>query len=210
MKKKGIVIVLAMLLALCIGVGATLAFITVETQSIKNTFTYGDINIDLWESEIKADGTLGDKKSSLNSKVEQSGFKMIPGNTIAKDPTVTVKKGSEACWLFIKIEKSSNFDTFMTFEIIDGSDGWTALGDRYTGVYYRAVGAVDTDTNFPVLKDNRVSVKNTVLKTDLNALSHDTLPTLTFTAYAVQQANVADATTAWAIAVNEGKPVTNP
>lgn len=196
MKKKGIVIVLAMLLALCIGVGATLAFITVETQSIKNTFTYGDINIDLWEHKINADGlTLGTEVI----KTSQSGFKMIPGNTIAKDPTVTVKAGSEACWLFIEIVKDNNFDYFMTFEIAGGSDGWTAL-DGYTGVYYRAVGAVDTDTDFPVLKGNQVSVKNTVLKTDLNALSDTTLPTLTFTAYAVQQANVADATTAWEIA----------
>lgn len=196
MKKKGIVIVLAMLLALCIGVGATLAFITVETQSIKNTFTYGDINIDLWESEIKADGTLGDKKSSLNSKVEQSGFKMIPGNTIAKDPTVTVNKGSEACWLFIKIEKGNNFDYFMTFEI---AGGWNSLAGE-DGVYYQAVDAVTTDTDFPVLKGNQVSVKNTVLKTDLNALSDATLPTLTFTAYAVQKANVNSAAEAWAIA----------
>ena len=208
MKKKIIVAIVALVLAIVCAVGGTLAWLSMKTDAIVNTFTYGDINIDLWEHKIKADGLTLD--TAVVVRASQSGFKMIPGSTIAKDPTVTVKADSEACWLFIKIEKSSNFDTFMTFEIIDGSDGWTALGDGYTGVYYRAVGAVDTDTNFPVLKDNRVSVKNTVLKTDLNALSHDPLPTLTFTAYAVQQANVADATTAWKIAENGGDPVTNP
>ena len=135
---------------------------------------------------------------------------MIPGSTIAKDPTVTVKADSEACWLFIKIEKENNFDKFMTFEIIEGSDGWTAL-DGYTGVYYRAVAATASDTDFPVLKDNQVSVKNTVRKTDLTALSDTTpptLPTLTFTAYAVQKANVNSAAEAWKIAENDGAPVT--
>ena len=196
MKKKGIAIVLAMLLALCIGVGATLAFITVETQSIKNTFTYGDINIDLWEHKIKADGLTLD--TAVVVRASQSGFKMIPGSTIAKDPTVTVKADSEACWLFIKIEKGNAFDDFMTYTI---AEGWTELS---AGVYYRAVAATVSDTNFPVLKDNQVSVKADVLKTKLNELTDTTLPTLTFTAYAVQQANVTDAATAWTIAQNNG------
>lgn len=193
MKKKGIAIVLAMLLALCIGVGATLAFITVETQSIKNTFTYGDINITLTETDADVDG-----------KLNENSYKMVPGNKIAKDPTVTVKENSEACWLFIKIKKSSNFDDFMTFEI---AGGWNSLAGE-DGVYYQAVDAVTTDKALPVLKDNQVSVKNTVLKTDLNALSDATLPTLTFTAYAVQQANVGSAAEAWEIAKNGGDPVT--
>ena len=202
MKKKGIVIVLAMLLALCAGIGATLAYIFVGTTPITNTFTYGDINIDLWEHKIKADGMTLD--TAVEIRTSQSGFKMIPGSTIAKDPTVTVKADSEACWLFIKIEKGNDFDDFMTYTI---AEGWTELS---AGVYYRAVAATVSDTNFPVLKDNQVSVKADVLKTKLNELTNTTLPTLTFTAYAVQQANVADATTAWKIADNNGKPVTNP
>lgn len=174
--KKGIILVLAMVMAVCIGVGATLAYLFVETTPVTNTFEYGDINITLTE-------TTGTK------------YKMVPGNTIAKNPKVTVKEDSEACWLFVKVVESENFNTFMTYGI---ADGWTAL-DGEDGVYYREVEATTEDTGFSVLAGDKVTVKNTVTKGDLTADTF-TAPTLTFTAYAVQKANVATPAAAWAIA----------
>lgn len=172
--KKKVLSIVAVVLVLCCAIGGTLAWLTDKTDSVVNTFTVGDINIELTESE------------NLN-------LKMVPGNTITKDPKVTVKDGSEACWLFVKVEKSANFDSFMTYEM---ADGWTALPD-VTGVYYREVAATTAATDFSVLKGDSVSVKDTVTKADLNALTQNTFPTLTFTAYAVQKDNVADAATAW-------------
>lgn len=188
MKKKATIAVTALLLVLCFAIGGTLAWLKAETKPVVNTFTYGDINIDLSESE------------NLN-------LKMIPGNDIKKDPTVTVKANSEDCWLFVRVKASDNFDTFMTYAI---ADGWTAL-DANTGVYYREVTASDKDQEFNVLKDNTVTVKNTVTKQMLNALDKNedgsdktenekTYPTLTFTAYAVQKDNVNSAADAWVIA----------
>lgn len=172
--KKKVLSIVAVVLVLCCAIGGTLAWLTDKTDSVVNTFTVGDINIELTESE------------NLN-------LKMVPGNTITKDPKVTVKDGSEACWLFVKVEKSANFDSFMTYEM---ADGWTALPD-VTGVYYREVAATTAATDFSVLKDNSVLVKDGVTKTMLNGLDETTFPTLTFTAYAVQKDNVADAATAW-------------
>lgn len=172
--KKKVLSIVAVVLVLCCAIGGTLAWLTDKTASVKNTFTVGDINIDLTESK------------NLN-------LKMVPGNTISKDPKVTVKANSEACWLFVKVEKSSNFDSFMTYAM---ADGWTAL-PGVTGVYYREVAATTAATDFSVLKDNSVLVKDSVTKTMLNGLGETTFPTLTFTAYAVQKDNVADAATAW-------------
>ena len=62
-----------------------------------------------------------------------------------------------------------------------------------TNVYYREVKATDTAREFPVLKGNIVTVSDQLTKGDIQA----TPPTLTFTAYAVQQENIADAKTAW-------------
>lgn len=188
MKKKAIVAVVALVLVLCCAMGGTLAWLVAKTDPVVNTFTYGDINIDLSESD-------------------DLDLKMIPGNSIKKDPVVTVKKGSEACWLFVEVKESENFDDFMTYAI---ADGWTAL-DANTGVYYREVTASDKDQEFNVLKDNTVTVKNTVTKQMLNALDKNedgsdktenekTYPTLTFTAYAVQKDNVNSAADAWVIA----------
>lgn len=198
MKKKATIAVTALLLVLCFAIGGTLAWLKAETKPVVNTFTYGDINIDLSESE------------GLD-------LKMIPGNDIEKDPTVTVKAGSEACWLFVEVEESDNFDNFMTYAI---AEGWTLYDTGTTGsnidtvtnkdyVIYREVTALDKDQEFNVLKDNTVTVKNTVTKQMLNALdknedgsdkpeSEKTYPTLTFTAYAVQKDGFNTAALAWA------------
>ena len=160
-------------LIVCATVAGTLAWLTDKTEPVVNTFTVGDINIELKE-------TTGET------------YKMVPGIELEKDPTVTVKAGSEACWLFVKVEKSGNFDSFMTFEM---ADGWIALSG-HAGVYYRNVDATNADTGFDVLKDKKVMVLETVTKTMLEGAKTNA-PTLTFTAYAVQKDGINDATTAW-------------
>ena len=174
MKKNVLIPIVAIALVLCCVVGGSLAWLVDQTDPVKNTFTVGDINIDLTETT--------------------TDYKMVPGNTIAKDPTVTVKADSEASWLFVKVTASSNLDEFMTYAI---ADGWTPLTGE-DGVYYRQVPATEADTTFAVLKDNAVSVKDTVTKEQLNALEADTYPTLTFQAYAVQSDNVTTAADALA------------
>lgn len=160
-------------LIVCATVAGTLAWLTDTTAPVVNTFTVGDINITLTESE-------------------NLDLKMVPGQPIEKDPKVTVKAGSEACWLFVKVDKSVNFDGFMTFEM---ADGWIALSG-HAGVYYRNVDATNADTGFDVLKDKKVMVLETVTKTMLEGAKTNA-PTLTFTAYAVQKDGINDATTAW-------------
>lgn len=172
--KKTLTILLAFVLVLGIAVGGTVAWLTDKTEEVKNTFTIGNINIDLTESD-------------------DLDLKMVPGKTITKDPKVTVVANSEACWLFVEVKESANFESFMTYDM---AAGWTALSG-VDGVYYREVAAVSADTDFAVLKDNQVKVLDTVTKAQLDDLTADTLPTLTFTAYAVQKDNIADAATAW-------------
>ena len=172
MKKKSLALVLALAMIVVCVVGGTLAWLIATTGSVTNTFTYGDINIKLEETDatVSADGSATKE------------FKMIPGYTIDKDPKVTVKAGSEKCFLFVKVEKSTNFDSFMTYDM---ADGWTALAG-VNGVYYRVVDASATNQEFGVLKNDKVTVSGDVTKAMLNALTEATQPTLTFTAYACQ------------------------
>lgn len=149
-------------------VAATLAYLTDTTDTIKNTFVAGDINITLTETE----GTE---------------FKMVPGTTIAKDPTVTVKAGSEACWLFVKLDKSENFDTYLSYTI---ETGWTALGGVDGVVYFRRVDETAVDTEFSVLAGDAVTAKENVTKAQYNGIGDDK-PTLSVTAYAIQYAGFA-------------------
>ena len=163
--RKAFLFALAAVLLIGCSVGGTLAWLTAETDAVKNTFTVGDINITLAETERE--------------------YKMVPGCTIDKDPKVTVKAGSEACWLFVKIEESENLDDFITYTVVTGENGWTAL-EGVDGVYYRKVEAVTADTGFDILADNQVTVKDTVTKKMMGELTENTQPTLTFTAYASQ------------------------
>lgn len=172
---------LALVLMLTCAVGGTLAWLVSASDPVVNTFTYGDINITLTESDT------GDDDGNENT----NKYKMMPGAAITKDPKVTVIKGSEACWLFVKLEKSDNFDTFMEYAM---EEGWVQLKDEngavVEGVFFRAVSAeeaADADKEFVVIKDNTVSVKGEVTKAMLNALTDATYPSLTITAYAVQQ-----------------------
>lgn len=171
MKKKTLALVLALTLLVAGVVGGTLAWLTDRTAEVKNTFTVGDISIDL--TETTAD------------------YKMVPGNTIAKDPTVTVKANSETCWLFVEVTESENHNNFITYTI---ANGWTELE---SGVYYREVPASAADQTFSVLAGNTVTVNNTVTKTMLETAKTDA-PTLTFKAYAIQRDHFTTAAAAWA------------
>ena len=182
---KTFIAMLALVLVIGCAVGGTVAWLVSSTNAVVNTFTYGDINI-----------TLGETTGAT--------YKIIPGVNIDKDPKVTVKKDSEACWLFVKVEEEGTFvANKVTYSI---ADGWTK-GDGTNipaNVYYRAVDAVTNDTDFAVLKDNKIYVSEELSKSDIQSISAQ--PKLTFTAYAVQKDGIADADTAW----TKANPTTNP
>lgn len=193
MNKRTLVLSLALVLALATATGGTLAWLIDETEPVTNVFTYGDVNIDLEESPSDKDD--GDDDPNTNE------YQMVPGKDITKDPKVTVYANSEDCWLFVKIEESTNFDDFMTYAV---AEGWTAL-EGVDNVYYREVSKSDADQEFYVLENNTVSVKGSVTKEMLNELDKDSVanyPTLTFTAYAVQRdadiEGISTAADAWA------------
>lgn len=174
MKKRTLIILVALVAVFGMAVGGTIAWLTDQTESITNTFTVGNINIKLEETVRE--------------------FKMVPGVTIAKDPKITVVSGSEACYLFVKVEESENLDDFIDYTM---ATGWIAL-TSVDGVYYREVNATASDTTFSVLANDQVTCNDTVTKAMMDALTEDTYPTLTFTAYAVQQSGSATAEAAWA------------
>ena len=190
---KTFVAMLALVLVIGCAVGGTVAWLVSSTNAVVNTFTYGDINITLTETTGNA-------------------YKIIPGVDINKDPKVTVEEDSEACWLFVKVEEEGTFvDDKVTYSI---ATGWTR-GDGTNipaNVYYREVNAVTADTRFYVLKGNTeypngvVTVSEDLTKAEVNSITAENQPKLTFTAYAVQKDGIVDADTAW----TKANPTTNP
>ena len=178
---KALAVIMAAVLILGGAIGGTMAWLIDGTEAVANTFTYGDINIELVEST-------------------GNNYKIVPGVDLKKDPEVTVKANSEECWLFVKVEEE-NWPTF-TVKDTDTkkvnysiADGWTHL-DGKPGVYYRQVTSSNGDVSFGVLKDNQITVSDSLKKSEVDDVIAKT-PKLTFTAYAVQMATIDDPDEAW-------------
>lgn len=97
MKKfeKVLLVLLCMALLVAGSVLGTLAWLTAEKQ-VENTFTVGKVAIELYETNM--DPVTGEKLTGKNFEGIED-IKIIPSRTIGKDPTVTVKAGSEDCYV---------------------------------------------------------------------------------------------------------------
>lgn len=185
---RSIALILAIMLLVGGVIGGTVAWLVSTSDTVVNTFTYGDINIKLEESDTGLDGDTDNKTNQ---------YAMIPGSALTKDPKVTVTANSEDSYLFVKLVESENFKNFLTYAM---DEKWIELED---GVYYREVTKSEEDQVFEVLKDNKVTVKYDVTKEQLNALDAQgakNYPTLSITAYAVQKDNIPTAADAWKVA----------
>lgn len=172
-KKKALLIVACALMLALASVMGTLAWLTDKTDTVTNTFTVGKVDIELAEGENIA-----------------NNLKMVPGFTITKDPKVTVKSGSEACYVFVKIEIPTHFDTYLTYEV---PTSWTKLESASTDValvYYQKVtnpsGTIlEGNQVLEILKGNQVTVKGEVTS-DQMAAADISKVTMGFTACAIQ------------------------
>lgn len=179
-------VMLALTMVVGCAVDGTVAWLVSESESSVSTFTLGDINIELTESE------------SGNQPL-----KIIPGVDIRRSLKVTVEPNSEACWLFVKVE-GTNWSHFpdangtakVSYSVAGGTNDWKAL-DNYPGVYYREVSAEDAKTGVEYDVNGVVAVSKELTKAEVNSIASGTQPQLSFTAYAVQRYSFEDAARAW-------------
>lgn len=211
---KVMLVILAVMLVAGISVGGTLAWLSANTGTVTNTFTYGDITIDLYEHTYDADKN---ELTKIETREGVNNYTIIPGLDLPKDPTVVVEAGSEDSWVFIEIVESADWTTFNNKVTYAIADGWTPLADENkdgiadNGVYYREYTGTAKAT-YAVLKGNQVAVSGDLTKTEISTMKNQDgsfkTPSLKFTAYAVQRdasiEAIDTAAEAWAIA----KPAT--
>ena len=181
-KKALVALVLALTLIVGAGIGGTVAYLATSTENMTNTFTYGDVNIKLEETDAKGNPTTEGRKD----------LKIIPGVNTKKDPVVTVKGKSVACYLFVEVTEENWPETGVTYSI---EDKWQK-GDGAqipANVWYRTVPENEANQEFPVLKNNEVVVASSLKKGDIT-----TQPKLIFKAYAVQSEGFTGVVEAWA------------
>lgn len=184
--KKKLMTVLALVLVAAMSVAGTYAYLT-STASVENTFTVGNVSITMDEKKVDVYGTA----VTPEMRVAANSYKLMPGHSYIKDPTVHVAAGSEACYVFVKVENG-----IAAFEASDNkiaaqitSNGWTALTGT-TNVYYKQVNSSATQQDLAVFSGFKIADNAEDVTGWGNA-------TITVNAYAVQYDGFADASAAW-------------
>lgn len=96
-KSKALLLTLCAVLLIAASVLGTMAYLT-SSAEVKNTFTVGKVEIKLDEAKVDE---LGNVVS--DNRVTANSYKLMPGNTYTKDPTVTVLNGSEESYVRMKV-----------------------------------------------------------------------------------------------------------
>ena len=104
--RKAILTVLCVCLVVLASVMGTLAYLT-DDDAVTNTFTVGDVKINLDEAPVDENG-----KATDADRVKENDYHLMPGQTYDKDPTVTVLKGSEETYvrMLVTFTYSSQLD----------------------------------------------------------------------------------------------------
>ena len=133
--KSKMAAVIAVLLVCVLAVGGTIAYLTTHSK-LTNSFTVGNIGpIDPEKPGPGPDGPEIDKdESKLNGNLYEPHWvadsKLMPGNTVAKDPYVGVGPGSEACDVYVYVTNEMENNQMMYFAM---NEGWSAVeADKIT------------------------------------------------------------------------------
>lgn len=97
-KSKALLLTLCAVLLVTASVLGTMAFLT-STASVENTFTVGSVKITLDEAKVTTDG----KPVEGAARVAGNSYKLMPGHTYTKDPTIHVDAASEDCFIRAKV-----------------------------------------------------------------------------------------------------------
>lgn len=96
---KALTLVLCAVLLVCASVMGTLAYLKSTTEVVKNTFTVGNVKIDLDEAKVTEYGI----EVQGADRVKKNEYKLLPGHKYVKDPTVTVAEKSEQCYVRMQV-----------------------------------------------------------------------------------------------------------
>ena len=102
-KTKALLMSLCAVLLVAASVLGTMAYLT-DTQKVENTFTVGNVSIKLDEAKVDDMGNLvKNQDGTLVNRVTENDYKLLPGHTYVKDPTVTVLTPSVESYVRMKV-----------------------------------------------------------------------------------------------------------
>jgi len=204
-KSKALLLTLCAVLLITASVLGTMAYLT-SKDAVNNTFTVGKVEITLDETKVKTDGTAFDPAA----RVKANEYHLIPGHVYIKDPTVTIKEGSENSYIrmIVTINEQADLDAIFApaglnlTEVFGGyvPENWILFEEKeildtrsYEFRYKETVAAPTADVVLPDLF-NTITLPGTVTGTQLATLDNLKIDVV---AHAIQADGFATADVAW-------------
>lgn len=188
---KTLLLVLCAVLLVTASVMGTMAYLTAQ-DTITNTFTVGKVQFDAAGALDETDVDLYGVKDG-DTRVKANQYKLIPGHTYIKDPTIHIAEGSEACYVFVQVDNGieaieDKTDSTKTIAGQMETNGWKVLSGN---VYYKekAVDARDAKQDVDIFGSFKLA-DNAVVENYASA-------EVKITAYLVQADGFANAQAAW-------------
>lgn len=219
MKKRSFIMLLCAIVVMSSAAFGTIAYLT-DRAAVKNTFTVGNVDITVDETKVNPDGTPVEPAERTE---ESNDYKLLPGQTYVKDPTLTVKAKSEEAYvrMVVTISKADELDavyaqlkaayptvytadSFMPENFVDGWDKtvWPCVSmtkdtenNSYVLVFnYKETVVGGTDDTALKALFTKVKVPGEVNGTQLETITGMTIDVV---GQAIQATGFADADAAW-------------
>lgn len=181
---------------------ATMAYLTSTTEKVTNTFTLGQVKITLDEEKLGEDG---EPLETPERTEEGNSYKLLPGHTYVKDPTVHVDEESEDSYvrIIMTMDKQTELDTFFanqgfapffTVEDIWEEQPWEWADPAETTrkIEFRLKEVAKAGEDYVLFKT--ITIPSTLTNEQAAALKGLNLK---FEAHAIQVDGFADAAAAW-------------
>jgi hypothetical protein len=200
MKKSKNYLIIVMLVAVISActVSPTFSWLSEKSETVVNTFAGGTIAVVLDETQVDAHG----KFIANGARVTSNNYKYVAGNELDKDPTVTVLKGSDPCYVFICIENELND----LFSLNIDEDSWLLVAESEGKTLYVYNTTIDASESTEDIMLNpiftKVTVSEDLTESDVEELGEKTLCA---TAYAIQTDSI-DKDTAFYLATAQFMP----
>lgn len=136
--KKIVASASALALTAAVAVGGTLAFLQDNTEALTNNFTYNaasqNVALEIYEHKINPDNqlTVFDTpyaEDDTDHFVYEGGnqtYTIMPGATVAKDPTLRVTSGNTKVYLYAEVVPGGDTTAIQTINV--NTTDWEELG----------------------------------------------------------------------------------
>ena len=218
MKKKTIALALVLVMVFGATLGGTFAYLTSQ-DTVVNTFTVGNVQIKLDEAKVNLYGepvkTAGQTKTEylaiagnteagwVPARTDGNEYKLMPGHTYTKDPTIYVDAESEDAWLFVKVENgiAAIEDTTSTIVAQLTAQGWQPI-TAGSNIYARTTANKAGDTvkvfeSFKISGTANIAGYATEKDATTGGIAENAVNLIKITAYAIQADGFTTAAAAW-------------